>query len=84
MCVNGPPVSAQSLDISRSVKFLEGTYIVPTGVGLPLNLTVSAVAAVNVQMSGNAQLERLLLNQELDLAFRLRPRSVASDGGPGQ
>ncbi|XP_043224104.1 uncharacterized protein LOC122382611 isoform X2 [Amphibalanus amphitrite] len=70
--------STESLDISRSVKFLEGTYIVPTGVGLPMNLTVSAVAAVNVQMSGNAQLERLFSSQELDLAFRLRPSGAVT------
>ena len=62
------------------MKFLEGTYIVPTGVGLPMNLTISAVAAVNVQMSGNAQLDQLFSSQELDLAFRLRPRWVTRAG----
>lgn len=56
------------------MNFLEGAYIVPTGLGLPLNLTATAVAAFNLQMETQVQLDKLFTEKKLDLALHIKPR----------
>ena len=42
----------QDVDYTKSVVFLDASYVVPTAVGLPLNLTVNGTATVDVRVGG--------------------------------
>nr|UEK51615.1 MTTP-like protein 2 [Parasacculina yatsui] len=71
----------QTVDYSRTMNFLEGAYIVPTGLGLPLNLTATAVAAFNLQMETQVQLDKLFTEKKLDLALHIKPSGAITFDG---
>jgi len=50
--------------------FLDSTYIIPTGIGLPLNLTAQASAIIKIDTENEFTSENL----ELKVKGKLKPR----------
>lgn len=64
-------LSGQEVVVDKASMFLEGDYIVPTGVGLPVTLSLQGTSAVHLNMAGNI---RSLDPLALDVEGKLKPR----------
>lgn len=54
--------------------FLDTSYIVPSGAGLPITLNAVGTAAVNLKMYGALRMADFSRTKELDLIGNVRPR----------
>jgi len=54
--------------------FLDSMYVVPTGVGLPLNLNAIGTAAVDFKTTGSFKAPKFLDTGELDVEGMIKPR----------
>ena len=45
-------VKDKDIDYTKSIVFLDASYIIPTIIGLPLNLTINGTSTVNLRMGG--------------------------------
>jgi len=65
----------KDIDFTKSIVFIDASYIVPTMIGLPLNLTVNATSTVKFQMGGKFNVNAL---SDLEVAGHIKP-SVAME-----
>lgn len=71
-------LSGQEISYNKAIVFLDASYIIPTGAGLPIHLNAAGTAAINLKMSGLLRANDFLKTYELDVSGHLRP-SLAVD-----
>lgn len=65
----------KSASFQRSTLFLEGNYIVPTVVGLPLAFEINGSAAFSLQLNGKAKVSNLIFGlKNVELKGSASPR----------
>ena len=62
----------KTMDFSKSMILLDTSLIMPTMVGLPMNLTINATASVNVKVGGKLDIRTLPKNVNID--GHIKPR----------
>lgn len=68
----------QEINYSKAAMFLDSSYVVASGAGLPLSLNAVGTASVNLKLSGSLKLSDFKKTREVDLIGNVRP-SVALD-----
>lgn len=56
--------------------FLDSMYVVPTGIGLPINLNAIGTAAIDFKTSGSFKAPKFLDTGELDVEGTIKPRCL--------
>lgn len=65
--------SGQEVKLDRMGFLFDSSYVTPLGVGLPLNLDTTAVAALNVNMAGFLNMTAFSSDRFLDFEGKLKP-----------
>ncbi|KAG5866821.1 hypothetical protein JTB14_009006, partial [Gonioctena quinquepunctata] len=73
-------LSGQEINYNKAAMFLDGKYVIPSGAGLPLSLTVSGTTSINIKLYGSLGAAGFSGNKELevDLTADIQP-SVSVD-----
>jgi hypothetical protein len=67
----------RSIDYTRNFAFLDTSFVVPTGVGMPLRLGVEGTVTVAITASGKIDLLRMLSNpSDFDVNGKIRPSAA--------
>jgi len=53
---------------------LDSSYVIPTGVGLPLNLSAQATALLRLEATSETDMKNFITNAEVKLEGKLKPR----------
>lgn len=69
-------LSGEGVAYNKASMFVEGDYIVPTCLGLPVTLSLLGTSATHLNMSGNV---RSLEPLSLDVEGKMKPRLVHCD-----
>jgi len=65
------------LDLTHSTMFLDASLIVPTMIGMPLNLTVDGTATLNLQIGGKADIRKAAASpRSLDITGHVKPSAA--------
>lgn len=68
----------QEINYSKAAMFLDTSYVVSTGAGLPLSLNAVGTSSVNLKLYGSLKMPNFAATKELDLIGNIHP-SVALD-----
>jgi hypothetical protein len=72
----------KKIDITRNYQFLDSSLIVPTCVGLPMNLTVNGTASVSLDVDGNIDLRNFAASpRNLDIKGHIKPSAAVVVSG---
>ncbi|XP_063238564.1 uncharacterized protein LOC134540049 isoform X2 [Bacillus rossius redtenbacheri] len=71
-------LSGKEINFSKAMLLLDTTYVVPTGVGLPVSLNAVGTGAMNVVLSGLLKASDFLTTRHLDIESKIHP-SIALD-----
>jgi hypothetical protein len=67
----------KKVDVTKNYQFLDSSLIVPTCVGLPLNLTVNGSASVSLDVDGNIDLRNFAASpRNLDINGHIKPSAA--------
>nr|CAD7460027.1 unnamed protein product [Timema tahoe] len=69
-------LSGNTVDYSKSLVFVDASYVIPTSIGLPLEFTVNGSASIALKMGGKIDLEELWTRGSMDVQGHVMP-SVA-------
>jgi len=65
------------IDVTRNFLFLDSTFTVPTGVGMPLRLGVEGTATIAITASGKVDVLRMLSSpSNFDISGSVRPSAA--------
>nr|XP_023014254.1 uncharacterized protein LOC111504019 [Leptinotarsa decemlineata] len=73
-------LSGEEINYNKAAMFLDGKYVIPSGAGLPLSLTATGTASINIKLYGSLQAAGFSKDKELelDLSADIQP-SVSVD-----
>nr|XP_022900792.1 uncharacterized protein LOC111413892 [Onthophagus taurus] len=71
-------LSGKEIKYNKATMFLDSSYVVPTGAGLPLTLNAIGTAAINLKLQGSLTSANFKKNLTLDMDAHLQP-NVALD-----
>lgn len=60
-------------EYTKSITFIDSSFILPTSVGLPLNLTINGTATVNLRVGGKLDLSQIR-SKTLQFKADVQPR----------
>ncbi|CAG2063265.1 unnamed protein product, partial [Timema podura] len=69
-------LSGNTVDYSKSLVFVDASYVIPTSIGLPLEFAVNGSASIALKMGGKIDLEELWTRGSMDVQGHVMP-SVA-------
>ncbi|CAB3385673.1 Hypothetical predicted protein [Cloeon dipterum] len=69
-------LNQEEVNFEKSTMFLDSMYVVPTGVGLPINLNAIGTAAIDFKTSGSFKAPKLLETGEMDIDGLVKPSVV--------
>lgn len=67
-------LSGQEIHYENTGMIMDSSYVVPTSVGLPVRLELTASAACNFKISGLLQSDKIFTHGELDFVGSIMPR----------
>ncbi|CAG9816912.1 unnamed protein product [Phaedon cochleariae] len=60
-------LSGKEINYNKSAMFLDGKYVVPSGAGLPLSLTTTGTASINIKLYGSLKAAGFSREKELEV-----------------
>ena len=73
--------SGNNVEYKKSTVFLDATYTVPTGAGIPLSLSVQSAATIGITANGKFDVDKFWDQKELEVKGLLRPSAAVQIDG---
>lgn len=71
----------RDIDFTKSLVLIDGSYIIPTCVGFPLNLALNGSATVGLKLNGYANVKDLFTLNSIDIEGSLTPSAAVEFAG---
>jgi hypothetical protein len=74
-------VQERDIDFTKSLVLIDGSYMIPTCIGFPLNLALNGSATVGLKLRGYANVKDLFIHNSVDIEGSVTPSAAIEFAG---